>query len=72
MIFLILGCVGLLLIGIGLAFGLLNVKTDKLFPGETPENAIKKNRRMGYLLIGLSIIIIVFTVFAAVSMDPHY
>lgn len=39
---LILACLFLLLAGGGLAFGPLNVKMDKLRPGQSPQDAIKK------------------------------
>ncbi|MFR2898392.1 hypothetical protein [Hungatella sp.] len=57
---LILACLFLLLAGGGLAFGPLNVKMDKLRPGQSPQDAIKKNQANGlhnYRHIHYSVII---------------
>lgn len=62
----------LLLVGGGLAFGPLNVKMDKLRPGETPKDAIKKTRFMGYLVLGISIILILLIIFVIMPMKPSY
>lgn len=58
----------LLLAGGRLAFGPLKIKMDKLRPGQTPEDAVKKTRRMGYLVMGLSIFLILFTIFVIMPM----
>ena len=69
---LILACLFLLLAGGGLAFGPLNVKMDKLRPGQSPQDAIKKTRRMGYIIIGISIILLLFIIFVIMTMTPRY
>lgn len=58
----------LFLTGGGLAFGPLKMKMDKLRPGQTLEDAIKKIRRMGYLVMGLSIFLILFIIFVIMPM----
>ena len=69
---LILACLILLFIGGDLAFGPLNVKMDKLRPGQSPQDAIKKTKRMGYITMGISIILLLFIIFVIMPMTPRY
>lgn len=54
---LIIAAVLFLIMGLYLSFGPLHVNPKKLRPGQTPEDAIRKTRNMGYSLIAFSVVL---------------
>lgn len=71
MLMLILAAMALLIAGLYLAFGPLKIDPTKLRPGQTPDEAIKKLRHMGYIIIIFCILIMLFIYFVIAPMNPY-